>query len=70
MDSNMREKDRRRDSAPPTPPDDPTESADANLNRVTQQGDALLCKANEAIKRALSHDSAAFLAASRQTGGQ
>lgn len=69
MDSNMREKSRHSDSVPKSP-GDPSDPADSNLSHVTERGEALLCKANEAIKRALSCDSAAFLAASRQTGGQ
>lgn len=69
MDSSMGQKKRRPDSLSVTP-DGQTEPENAGLNHVTEQGEALLCKANEAIQRALSRDSAAFLAASRQTGGQ
>ena len=56
---------------------DDDENIDANsdgssehLERAAREGKDLIAKANEAIRRALSSDSATFLEASRQTGGQ
>ena len=44
--------------------------AGANLDRIRQAGEDLLAAADEAIDRALSGDSEAFLAANRQQGGE
>jgi hypothetical protein len=41
-----------------------------NLDRVRQTGESLFHAADDAIARALSGDSAAFLQATRQEGGQ
>ena len=45
-------------------------TAAGGLERIRQEGADLLTAADEAINRALSGDSEAFLAANRQQGGQ
>ncbi len=47
-----------------------TPEADAELARLRQAGEDFLRAGDEAIRRALSRDSAAFLAAARQLGGE
>lgn len=56
---------------------DPTEQpaasgrdAGTNTNDLRERGAALLAAADDAIARALSRDSATFLAQNRQAGGQ
>ncbi len=44
--------------------------AGGDLERIRQAGAELLAAADEAIDRALSGDSEAFLAANRQQGGE
>lgn len=51
------------------PGSDPAGQA-AALERLRQAGEQFLQAAGDAIQRALSHDSTAFLAESRQHGGQ
>jgi len=60
--------DRHREKSEPVDsnPDDSGE----DLERAKREGTDLIAKANDAIRKALSTDSATFLAASRQTGGQ
>jgi hypothetical protein len=41
-----------------------------NLSRLRQEARNILAAGNDAINRALSRDSAAFLQANRQQGGQ
>jgi hypothetical protein len=48
----------------------PDEGDGAELRDIRQQADALLAAGDEAIRRALSSDSEAFLRANRQEGGQ
>ncbi|MFN0178495.1 MAG: hypothetical protein ACKVZ0_06810 [Gemmatimonadales bacterium] len=48
----------------------PDEGDGAGLRQIRQQADALLAAGDEAIRRALSSDSEAFLRANRQEGGQ
>jgi hypothetical protein len=54
------------------PPSQPSAGpeADEELARLRRAGEEFLRAGDEAIRRALSHDSAEFLAAARQLGGQ
>jgi hypothetical protein len=51
------------------PPDSPAPSA-ANLERLRAAGESLLAVGDDAISRALSGNSQAFLEANRQQGGE
>jgi hypothetical protein len=46
------------------------EPTSGNLERLRKAGEDCLSAGDEAIKRAISGDSTAFLNAARQTGGQ
>jgi hypothetical protein len=48
----------------------PDEDDGAGLRDIRREADALLAAGDEAIRRALSSDSEAFLRANRQEGGQ
>jgi hypothetical protein len=65
----MKEKEKRPNPISPQPPGtgDP---AGQDLAAARQAMDELLCAGDAAIKAALSSDSAAFLAANQQRGGQ
>lgn len=62
------EDDEQRDKAGPV--DESPDDSGEHLARAAREGKDLIAKANDAIRKALSSDSATFLAASRQTGGQ
>ncbi len=57
------------DEAEPLPPADGAGGA-GNLGELRRAGEDLLAAGDEAIRRALSGDSEAFLRANRQEGGQ
>ena len=62
---------RDRERAPEHPPIDLSHSADATADQERREiGQSLLAAADRAIERALSEDSARFLAQNRQMGGQ
>lgn len=63
---NLRQRDREQDARPT----DRDEAPGANLERIRAQATADIAAADAAIERALSGDSMAFIAASRQSGGQ
>ncbi|HVS03945.1 MAG TPA: hypothetical protein VMT16_14360 [Thermoanaerobaculia bacterium] len=60
---------RERDRGPAAPPPD-EEPRDGDLARLRARGDDFLAAGDEAIERALSGDSEAFLRANRQEGGE
>jgi hypothetical protein len=53
-----------------TPERSPAEAAGPDQNELRERAAALLAAADEAIERALSRDSAEFLAQNRQVGGE
>ncbi len=63
----MRLRDRNRDDTPQGTGDTPGEN---NLEEIGAQAARLLAAGDDAIERALSGNSEAFLAANRQHGGQ
>ena len=68
----MSERERRRqnDSSDPSCEQDPEESGNEGLTRQRREVDDLLRAGDDIINRVLSGDSAAFLAAGQQQGGQ
>jgi hypothetical protein len=64
----MRERERHDDAAAPGAGGDCGHGG--NLDRLREEAEDLLTAGDEAIRRALSGDSEAFLRANRQQGGQ
>lgn len=65
----MRERERT-DETPMQPPGAACTPGGGNLPELRRAGEELLSAGDEAIRRALSADSEAFLRANRQEGGQ
>ena len=64
-------RERRNDQVNERRPDSSSgEPGGGNLSRLRQEAQNILAAGNDAINRALSRDSAAFLRANRQQGGQ
>ena len=55
---------------PPAPPDGTGAAGAGRLEELRRAGEELLAAGDDAIRRALSADSEAFLRANRQEGGQ
>jgi len=70
MEDSMRLRDlwNRHQEQPQNP--EPGNTPGRNLDRLRQAGEGFLAAGDEAIQRALSSDSEAFLRANRQKGGQ
>jgi hypothetical protein len=61
------DKQRQREGKPSSGSD---EDKGSNMDKIKQAGDDLLAAGDEAIKRALSGNSEAFLKSTRQSGGE
>jgi hypothetical protein len=66
----MSQRERSNENPAATGGTDPAGGSSANLGELRRAGEDLLAAGDEAIRRALSGDSEAFLRANRQQGGQ
>ncbi len=67
---NLRERSSDHDQPRPPSSTGPDGPDDEGLSEIRAAGEAFLAAGDDAISRALSSDSEAFLSASRQMGGQ